>query len=205
MVSLSKIITVEDLVSFEKDIEKHWINGEVKAPIHFSGSKDKVYEQSLIDIFKQVRQEDWCFSNHRSHYHALLKGVPPDLVKTEILAGHSMQLNFKDYRFFTSSIVAGAVPIAVGVALGIKRSGGSEKVWLFIGDMASETGIYYESRKYAERNNLPIHFVIENDGVSVNSPTKETWGLCNTCTKVITINYERLYPHAGVGKWIQFV
>ena len=178
--------------------------------MHFSGSKDGLYEEYLIQLFAEIRLEDWVFSTHRSHYHALLKGVPQERVKAEILDGKSMQLNFKDYKFFTSSIVGGNLPIAVGVALGIKRSGKNEKVWCFVGDMASTTGIFYESHKYSVCNDLPITFIIEDNGLSVNTPTLDSWGRKflwwdNLYGKIRTIKYERAYPHAGCGQFVNFV
>lgn len=204
------MLTAEELIAFEKDIEQHWLNGEIKAPVHFSGG----YEHELIEIFKGIKPEDWVFSNHRSHLHALLKGVPVALVKAEILAGRSMQLNFKDYKFFTSSIVAGSMPIAVGVAMGIKRSVGNEKVWVFTGDMASTTGIFYECYKYTFHNKLPVTFIVEDNGLSVNSPTQLSWGN-NSGDDIFPgviyghilrmFKYKRQYPHAGCGKWVNFV
>ena len=200
------MLTKEDLIAFEKDIEQYWLTGKVKAPIHFAGSKDGLYEEELITIFGQVGPEDWVCSTHRSHYHALLKGVPPELVKKEILAGNSMHLNFKNYKFITSSIVAGIIPIALGIALGIKLRGGLEKVWCFLGDMAVSTGLFYESKTYANRNNLPISFISENNGFSVCTPTEECWGK-EICREHIDyeITYKRTYPHSGVeGVWVKF-
>jgi len=204
-----KLLTKEDLIAFEKDIEQEWLSGKIKAPVHLSGAKEEPsfsYEDALIDIFRKVRPQDWIFSTHRSHYHALLKGVPPELVKAEILACRSMSLNFKDYKFFTSSIVAGSVPIALGIALGIQRNGSNEKVWCFLGDMSSGTGIFAECLRYAQFYDLPITFIIEDNSFSVNSPTKELWGdITFKCEdKIIRCQYERIYPHQGVGKWILF-
>jgi len=70
--------------------------------------------------------------------------------------------------------------------------------------MTSEMGITHECMKYAARHDLPIVFVIEDNGLSVNTPTQEVWGECNSEPKVIRYSYERCYPHQGCGQWVVF-
>ena len=50
-----------------------------------------------------------------------------------------------------------------------------EKVFVFIGDMTFETGIFHETYKYSKNFNLPIKYIIEDNGLSTNTPTKLTW------------------------------
>jgi len=204
----------QDLIQFDDDIKDLFLQKKVKAPIHLSGNN----EDQLIEIFREVKPSDWCLSTHRSHYHALLKGVPPELVKAEILAGRSMHLNFKEYNFLTSAIVGGICPIAVGIAMGIKRRGEDRKVWCFIGDCAAEMGIYEESKKYAKNFDLPICFVIEDNEFSSNSPTREIWGIKGDppqegeilildewgSGKALYYFYHRVWPHTGCGVWVKF-
>ena len=98
------------------------------------------------------------------------------------------------------------IPIALGTAMAIKRSGADEHVWLFIGDMAAESGIVYETLKYAHNFQLPISFVIEDNEVSVCTNTREAWGL-DTPTYEVDVRrfkYQSKFPHAGSGKRIQF-
>ncbi len=185
-------MTKEELIEFESEIENEFIQGHIKAPIHLSGGN----EEPLLHIFQYIKPDSWVFSGHRSHYHALLHGIPKEWLKNEILQGRSMHINSREYKFMTSSIVNGVAPIAVGVALGIKReyykpvSHGSSvtnltlddkmdspKVWCFVGDMAYSTGEFHNSSKYAECQNLPIYFVIECNDLATNSPTGETWGI----------------------------
>ena len=62
----------KDLIDFEKKIKSLYEKGKIKAPIHLSGGN----EQQLINIFKKINRQDWVISNWRSHYHALLHGIP---------------------------------------------------------------------------------------------------------------------------------
>lgn len=190
----------QGLIDFEEDIRQEFIEAHIRAPVHLS----KGNERQLIEIFKLIKPDDWVFSTHRSHYHALLKGIPEEWVKEQILNGDSMHLMNPEHRFFASAIVGGCIPIAVGVALAIKRNQGTENVWVFTGDMASETGIFFECAKYSRRNNLPITFVIEDNGKSTNTPTQEIWGLEKGRNNVIAYKYEMLCPHINVDQFVEF-
>lgn len=205
-------MTKDELIQFEEEIKGIYLAGKIKAPIHLSVGS----EEPLIGIFKDVKPEDWVLSTHRSHYHALLKGVPPDLVKAEILAGRSIHLNFKEYNFLASAIVGGIAPIAVGVAMAMKMRGEKRKAWCFLGDMAFEMGIVYESIKYARNHNLPVCFVVEDNGLSTNTPTRLVWGIKDDPVegivelerwetgKIIRYVYQRRFPHSGAGQFVRF-
>jgi pyruvate dehydrogenase E1 component alpha subunit len=190
------------LIQFERKMADHWESGKVKGPIHLSGGN----EDELIEIFKYIKKTDWVFSTWRSHYHALLKGIPSEWLEEEILAGRSITIVSKENRFYSSAIVGAIIPIATGVALANKRDGKDDKVWCFIGDMAFETGGFYEMHKYAQRYDLPIRFVVEDNGVSTNTPTEETWnGIKREVPNdVIWYNYKKEWPHYGTGKWVIF-
>lgn len=191
----------EELIKFEEEVIKHFMNKEILAPIHLSVGS----EESLIEIFKQIDKEnDWVFSTHRSHYHALLKGIDKDWLKREIMERRSIHINNGEKKFLTSAIMAGVIPIAVGTAMALKRKKSSSKVWVFVGDMTAEMGIFHECSKYATRHDLPITFVVEDNGLSVNTPTQEVWGTSKAESKIIKYNYERKYPHQGCGQWLVF-
>ena len=108
---------------------------KIRAPIHLSDGN----EEQLIEIFREIAPYDWVFSTWRSHYHALLHGVPREMVMSEIMAGRSMMLHFPGWRFFTSAIVGGILPIACGVAAASKEDNQivNPWVWCFVGDMTA--------------------------------------------------------------------
>jgi len=194
--------TVEGLIKYEKMIADHWEAGRIKGPVHLSGGN----ESELLEIGKRIKTTDWVFSTWRSHYHALIKGVSPVWLEQEILEGRSITIVSKEDRFYSSAIVGAIIPIATGVALANKRDGKDDVVWCFIGDMAFETGGFYEMHKYAQRYNLPIRFVVEDNGVSTNTPTEETWNGIkrDVPSDVIWYEYKKEWPHYGTGKWVIF-
>lgn len=195
------------LIRFEREMAKLYEAKKIRAPIHLSSGN----EEALIKIFKSVKSKDWIFSTWRSHYHWLLSGRSQVDLKRQIIDGYSMHV-FGD-RFFTSAIVGGIAPIAVGTAWALKKKRSASKVWCFLGDMAASTGIAMESIKYACGNALPITFVIEDNGLSVKTDTLESWG-CKRCKKgvlcllragkIMYYNYTIRYPHAGTGTFVLF-
>lgn len=196
-----------DLIAFEEDIAAEFNAARIRAPIHlYFGNED-----AIIQVFQKIRPQDWVLCSWRSHYQCLLKGVPPAQLKSEIMAGRSISLCFPEYRIFSSAIVGGVVPIAAGIALGIKRSGGDANVYCFMGEMTAETGIAHESIKYCRNHQLPVTWVIEDNGKSVCTDTKAAWGLAShwwekegPSPDVISYRYESKYPHAGAGSRVQF-
>ncbi len=196
----------DDLIKFENDIARLFNNAKIKSPVHLYYGNEK----NIIDVFNKIKKNDWIFCSWRSHYQCLLKGVPPKEIKKEILKGKSISLCFPKYKIYSSAIVGGIIPIALGVALSLKLNKQKSKVYCFVGDMTSETGIMHESLKYATNFNLPIKFIIEDNNLSVCTDTRKTWNtnrltLENKKSKFISYyKYKNKYPHAGAGKRVQF-
>ena len=202
---MKNLLTKEQLVDFETDIANCFNNAMIKAPVHLYDGND----EQMINIFKNVEPKDWIFCSWRSHYQCLLKGVPQEQLKQDILDGKSITLCYPEYNIYSSAIVTGNIPIATGVALDIKRKGGTNHVWCFVGDMTSETGTFFENWKYAVNHDLPITYVIENNGKSVCTETHKVWNtdelyFAKETRKIIYYEYQTKYPHAGAGARIQF-
>ena len=164
-------VTKEQLINFEKKVKKVYEEGKILAPVHLSGNNEDI----LIEIFKKIDREDWVFSSWRNHYHALLHGIDEHELFNKILDGRSMSINSKDRNFYSSSIVGGIIPIALGAALALKRNKAKKTVWCFIGDMTFETGIFHECYKYSRNFDLPLKFVVEDNDLSTNTPTEFAW------------------------------
>ena len=186
-------MTPADLIAFEADIAREFEAGNIHAPVHLSGGN----EQPLIDIFREVKPQDWVLSTWRSHYHALLKGIPPEELKAQIMAGRSMFISSVEHKFLSSAIMGGMLPIACGLAYA------GERVWCFIGDMCASTGAFHDASCFAVKNGLKVEFVIEDNGVSTNTPTRKAWGPIGGAVASMFSGwgrhehyfYERTYPH----------
>jgi len=194
-------ITKEELTSFETEVGKRYESGEILSPVHLS--KDN--EEELIEIFQYVHKDDWVYSAWRNHYHALLHGFDRHELMKDIISGRSMETSSNKHKFYSSAIVGGIIPIALGTAMALKRKGSDRKVWCFIGDMTFETGIFYESYKYAKNFDLPLQFVVEDNNLSVHTPTDLAWNRQQDVPDdVVYYRYENGYPHHGTGTWVNF-
>lgn len=195
-----EVITVDDLIAFEDEVREAFKAKRIPGPVHLSGGN----EHELISIFRDISPDDWVLSTYRSHYHALLHGIHRGRVMDMILAGRSMNLSFPEHRFLTSAIVGGMLPIAVGIAAAEKMARSSRKVWCFVGDMASSIGTFVDASHYASKNSLPISFVVEDNGMSCDTPTRDVTDGPIWFSNCLWYPYKRTYPHVGVGEWVAF-
>jgi len=205
-------LTELDLIEFEEEVKQRYEDAEIKAPVHLTRGNEK----ELIEIFQYVHPDDWVFCGHRNHHHALLHGVPRDTLMDLVVRGRSMSVYSKEPKFYSSAIVGGIIPIALGTAKALKMKqddtlnknyyrDNERKVWCFIGDMTFESGIFYESYKYAKNFDLPLQFVVEDNNLSTNTPVDETWGgKRDRPSDVIYYQYKSDYPHHGTGNWVLF-
>jgi pyruvate dehydrogenase E1 component alpha subunit len=202
-------LTKEDLIAFEDEIAECFNEAQIKAPVHLYNNN----EEQMIEVFVKhnIGKDDWVLGSWRSHYQCLLKGVPKEELKQAILNGRSISLCFSEQRVLCSGIVAGTVPIALGIALNIKRVGGTNRVFCFMGDMTAETGVAHECIKYAKNHKLPIHFIVEDNGKSVCTDTRAAWGSQILTYEGVSDEYVthyryklEKYPHAGAGIRVQF-
>tara|TARA_B100001250_G_scaffold162201_1_gene139332 strand:+ start:20484 stop:21092 length:609 start_codon:yes stop_codon:yes gene_type:complete len=196
----------QELIDFETKVANTFNEGKIRAPVHLYYGNEK----EIIEVFGRINDEDWVLCSWRSHYQCLLKGVPEDQVFNKILDGQSISLCFPEFNIYSSAIVGGNIPVAVGIAYSLKMKNENTKVYCFIGDMTSETGIAHECIKYSINHDLPIVFVIENNGLSVCTETNPTWGADKLSyenydsDKIIFYKYKSKYPHAGAGERVQF-
>ncbi len=203
------MVTKEDLESFEKEIAEIFATGAIRAPVHLRSGR----EEKLIEIFRenQIGADDYVFGYWDSHELALLKGVPRETLKQAIVEGKSISLCFPEYKVLCSGIVGSLMGVAVGVAWALKKEKKKGSVYIFCGEMSSETGIFHEAVKYATNFDLPVTFIVCDNGLSVMTDTREVWGtpepwFKNTKyeKKIIYFKYKNAYPHSGLGKLIKF-
>jgi len=190
----------EELIKFEEEIADLFEQGKIKFPIHLAGGN----EDELIKIFDEHYKEgDWILGTWRNHYQWLLSGRSPEKLKEQIMNYGSMHVY--DDNFFTSAIVGGVAPIAVGLGMALKKQKSDNKVLCFLGDSAASCGIAMESMRYACGHKLPVLFIIEDNGLSVYTNVQEVFG-CDKCKNknchligenIIYYQYKRKYKHHG--------
>ena len=207
------MITQQELIDFETEIGNLFNSAKIIAPIHLYANN----EENIMRVFEKIDVEkDWVCCTWRNHYQALLKGIPKELLTEQIIKGKSMIMNLPEYKFICSSIVGGIPSIATGIALAAKLKDSKEHVWCWTGDMSAETGAWAEAYKYSVAQKLPITFIVEDNELSVMTPTHDVWGSSkwylpeqnvnwHEGTNLIYYKYKNLkYPHAGAGVRVAF-
>ena len=188
--------TSAELIAFEDRIGDLYLDNKLPFLFHLSGGN----EDELIKIFEDIKQDDYVISNHRSHYHALLHGIPAETLEDRILNGRSMFVYDRERNFFCSAIIGGTPAIAAGIAWALKRKGSNQRVWCFVGDGTEDNGHLYEAIRYVDGWDLPCTFVIENNNRSVEATNTERWGTKADylwdSPNVIKYKYDITYPHA---------
>ncbi len=167
---------IERLKAFEHRIQANM--SEIFCPVQLCLGA----EQVSADLADNIRTDDWLFSYHRAHGHYMAKGGDMEKLYDEIMGlpsgingGFSGSQEFTDpsINFHCSAIVGGLVGVATGVAYALKMNGSNSIVVCCVGDAGTEQGVFWESMNFAALHELPIAYVCENNGMSVDSPISE--------------------------------
>jgi len=156
-------------------IEQKYPQDEMKTPVHLSLGQEAV----AVGVCAHLNKDDIIFSNHRSHAHYLAKGGDLKAMIAELYGretgcsrgrGGSMHLiDTSIGHWGSSAIVGGSIPHAVGAAFAMKYRKAPQVAVSFMGDAATEQGVFYESMSWAKMRELPVVFICENNLYSVCS------------------------------------
>jgi pyruvate dehydrogenase E1 component alpha subunit len=131
-----------------------------------------------------LRPDDAMVATYREHGHALMKGVSAGSVMAEMFGrvdgcsggrGGSMHLFDAEHRFYGgNAIVAGGLPIAIGLGLADKMSGRDCVTACFFGEGAMAEGEFHESMNLAALWDLPVLFCCENNRYAMGTALKRS-------------------------------
>lgn len=149
---------------------------DMRCPVHLSVGQEAAEAGACVAL----ESRDYVMSGHRSHGHYLGKGGDLKRMMAEIYGkatgcaggvGGSMHLIDLEAGFLGAApIVGSTIPIAVGSAFASKLRGDDSVTMLFLGDGATECGVFHESLNFAKLHELPVVFLCENNFFSVYSP-----------------------------------
>jgi pyruvate dehydrogenase E1 component alpha subunit len=130
-------------------------------------------EAVAVGAMQALEEGDALFTTYREHGHALVRGVPARAVMAEMFGkadgcsrgrGGSMHLFDASRNLYGGNgIVAGGLPLAVGLALADRMLGRSRVVACFFGEGAVAEGEFHESMNLAALWRLPVLFLCENN------------------------------------------
>ncbi len=160
----------------EEAVAERYHEQEMRCPVHLSVGQEAVPASMglLLD------DSDLAVSTHRAHGHYLGKGGSLKKMIAEFYGkaagcssgkGGSMHLIDQDVGFMGSTaIVSGTIPVGVGLGLSFKLKNSDRVSTVFLGEGATEEGVFYESINFAALKKLPVLFICENNLYSVYSP-----------------------------------
>lgn len=160
----------------EESIAGHYAEQLMRCPVHLSIGQEAV----AAGVGLALRADDLVMSGHRSHAHYLAKGGDLRAMIAEMHGretgccrgrGGSMHLVDLAAGFMGAvPIVGSTIPIAVGLAFGEHLQKRDRVAVTFMGEAATEEGVFHESANFASLHRLPVVFVCENNLYSVYSP-----------------------------------
>jgi len=154
---------------FEEKCRELYTQEKIRGFLHLYVGEEAVG----VGVMHGITREDAVVATYREHGHALLAGTSMDKVMAEMYGkaagcslgrGGSMHLFDAEHRVFGgNAIVAGGIPLAVGLALADKLAGRQRVTACFFGDGAAAEGAFYESLNLAALWQLPVLFICENN------------------------------------------
>ena len=148
---------------------------KIRGFLHLYVGEEAVAAGSL----RALEPDDAVVATYREHAHALLRGVPMTRIMAEMFGkqegcsrgrGGSMHLFDAGVRFYGgNAIVAGGLPLAVGLALADKQLGRNRISACYFGEGAIAEGAFHESLNLARLWELPVLFCCENNGYAMGT------------------------------------
>jgi TPP-dependent pyruvate/acetoin dehydrogenase alpha subunit len=141
-------------------------------------------EAVAAGVCASLGKGDLVVSNHRGHGHSVAKGIPERTILSELmgkdagmclgLGGSMHSTDLEAGVIFSTAIVGGGIPLAVGVALALQMDKKANCVVCFFGDGATNTGAFHEALNLAAVWKLPVVFVCENNHYAVSIPVSKS-------------------------------
>jgi acetoin:2,6-dichlorophenolindophenol oxidoreductase subunit alpha len=166
---------------FEEAVKRTFIDhpGVIRGHTHLADGA----EASIVGSVAAIRPGDQVLSTYRCHGYPIALGTDTKAIMAEIYGrrdglckglGGSMHLVDVERGFLgTSGIVGAGIPHAAGAAYAAQIRGEGQVVLSFFGDGASKQGAFHETMNLAKLWNLPVVFVMENNGYNVHTRSEQ--------------------------------
>jgi len=169
----SKMVLIR---AIEEMIAERYDQQKMRCPTHLSTGQEAV--SAAVGL--ALEDKDLAVSTHRSHGHYLGKGGNISRMIAEIYGketgcskgrGGSMHLVDLSVGFMGSTAIVGnSIPIGAGLGLSLRLDKSNNISCIFIGDGATEEGVFAETVNFCAQKKLPVLFLCENNFYSVYSP-----------------------------------
>lgn len=170
---LYRLLLIRDM---EHRIESLFSEGKLRGTTHCCIGQEgvPVALSYLLDIDK-----DYLCSGHRAHGLSMMMTHKPETLLGEIMGkpfgmakglGGSQHVYYKNY--FTNGITGGMCPVAVGIAFTLKQEPTDAISTVVFGDGAMNEGYVMEAFNLAAEMQLPVLFILENNGYAMSTPVE---------------------------------
>ena len=166
---------------FEDKLAAVYIQQKVRGFLHLYNGQEAVLAGSLhaMEIGK-----DRMITAYRNHVQPIGLGVDPKRVMAELFGkatgtsmglGGSMHIFSKEYHFHGGhGIVGGQIPLGAGMAFGDQYFKRDNVTLCYMGDGAVRQGSLHETLNLATLWQLPVVFVVENNGYAMGTSVART-------------------------------
>jgi pyruvate dehydrogenase E1 component alpha subunit len=134
-------------------------------------------------VSASIKGDKWITA-YRDHALPLALGTHPNVLMAELFAkatgcskgkGGSMHFFDKEVNFMGGHGIVGAqVPMGAGIAFSEKYNKTGNVCYCYMGDGAVRQGAFHEALNMAKTWNLPVVFVIENNGYAMGTSVERT-------------------------------
>ena len=167
---------MERIRRFENEANRQYNKGgKVGGFLHLYIGQESI----ATGVCSLMGDDDHVITAYRCHGHALAVGMSMNECMAELYGkatgcskgkGGSMHFFAPDKNFWGGhGIVGGQTPLGLGLAYGLKYKGLKGAALCFLGDGAVNQGCFYESLNMAALFELPVIYVIENNGYSMGT------------------------------------
>ncbi len=169
--------------AFEEMAEQLYTLGKIHGTMHLSIGM----EASAVGAIAALRPDDLILSTHRGHGHCIAKGADLNRMMAEFVGketgycrgrGGSMHIaDIEGGNLGANGVVAGGVPIAVGVGLSLKMQKRDQIILCFFGDGAANLGPFHEALNMAAIWSLPVVYVCENNQYAMSFHVRKAFAI----------------------------
>lgn len=175
---------------FEEQCNRAFRSGKMGGYLHLYIGQ----EATSMGVLDALKKGDQVLSSYRDHAHCLALGSEPGRVMAEIMGrvdgvsrgkGGSMHLFDKEHGFAGGyGIVGGNVPIATGIAWGLKRQNTDNICVCYVGDGAMNAGGFHEGLNMAALYKLPVLYILENNLYAMGTSIARSHANTNLVSRV---------------------
>ena len=165
---------------FEEKSAELYTAEKIRGFLHLNIGEEAV----AVGVMAALTAEDAVVATYREHGQALARGMSAGAIMAEMYGkvegccrgrGGSMHLFDADRRFYGgNAIVAGGLPLAVGLALADRMQARAGVTACFFGDGAVAEGDFHEALNLAALWQLPVLFVCENNLYAMGTALRYT-------------------------------